>query len=267
MLTYVSAAWVEEHLTSPEVLVLDPRSPLRYMAGHPKGAINAHIAKARDASGNLRSIPELARWLGSVGLDEKHTPVIYDNADGRSAAMLAWILQYLGRDDVHLMETLWEKWVADKREVFYKPVAPVAREFQAKPRLELRATIDQVAAAKTARLVDFRSRDEYAGKVDNTGRPGHIPGAVNVVWQELAGQNGNLLAADEDLRKVLSTAEIKPGRPAIAYCLLGARAALGFLALEKLGQPVALYDGSYTEWAKSSNPVVAPEPKAKTENA
>jgi predicted sulfurtransferase len=60
MLTFVSAAWVEEHLTSPEVLILDPRSPLRYMAGHPKGAINAPIAKARDASGNLRSIPEPA---------------------------------------------------------------------------------------------------------------------------------------------------------------------------------------------------------------
>jgi thiosulfate/3-mercaptopyruvate sulfurtransferase len=267
MLTFVSAAWVSEHLDSPEVLVLDPRSPLRYMAGHPKGAVNAPIAKARDASGNLLPVAELARWLGSVGLDDKHTPVIYDNADGRSAAMLAWILQYLGRDDVHVMESVLERWVLDRREIFYKPVAPVAREFHAKPRPELRATIEQVAADKSSRLVDFRSHDEYLGKVDNTGRPGHIPGAVNVVWQELAGRNGNILADDEELCGVLSAAEIKPGQPAIAYCLLGARAALGFLALEKLGQPVALYDGSYTEWAKSSNPVEAPETKAKTENA
>jgi thiosulfate/3-mercaptopyruvate sulfurtransferase len=267
MLTFVSAAWVEEHLASPEILVLDPRSPLRYMAGHPKGAINAPIAKARDASGNLRSIPELANWLGSVGLDEKHTPVIYDNADGRSAAMLAWILQYLGRDDVHLMESLWEKWVADKREIFYKPVVPVAREFQAKPRPELRVTTEQVAANSDARLIDFRSRDEFDGKIDNTGRPGHIPSAVNVPSLELVGSNGNILASDETLRAAISAAEIKPGQPAIAYCLLGARAALGFLAMAKLGQPVALYDGSYSQYAKSDNPVEGPEPKAKTENA
>jgi thiosulfate/3-mercaptopyruvate sulfurtransferase len=267
MLTFVSAQWVEEHLGSPEVVVLDPRSPLRYTTGHPKGAVNAPIAKARDASGNLLPVAELARWLGSLGLDDHHTPVIYDNADGRSAAMLAWILQYLGRDDVHLMETLWEKWVADGREVFYKPVAAVAREFHAKPRPELRVTTEQVAANADARLIDFRSRQEYEGKIDNTGRPGHIPSAVNVPSQELAGGNGYILASNETLRDAISAAEIKPGQPAIAYCLLGARAALGFLALAKLGQPVSLYDGSYSQYAKSSNPVEAPETKAKTEKA
>ena len=176
MLTFVSAAWLQEHLDSPEILVLDPRSPLRYMAGHPKGAVNAPIAKARDASGALLPLADLERWLGSLGLDDARKPVIYDHADGRNAAMLAWILLHLGREDVHLMESFWESWVSAKREIFYRPVAPVAREFHAHPRPQFRATIEQVTARDGACLLDFRSTDEFSGKVDlPPGAPAIFP--------------------------------------------------------------------------------------------
>lgn len=103
----VSAGWVEAHLGSPEILLLDPRSAVRYMAGHPKNAVNVPLSKARAANGALLPPAGLARWLGSVGLDDHHTPVIYDGADGRNAAFLGWILAYLGRSDVRLMETFW----------------------------------------------------------------------------------------------------------------------------------------------------------------
>src|SRR5579864_7364308 len=106
---FVTAEWVEKHLDSPDVLLLDPRSLVRYMAGHPKNAVNVPVTKARDAEGKLLPAEELGRWLGTAGLDERHTPVIYDSADGRNAAFLAWILLYLGRTDVHVMETLWEQ--------------------------------------------------------------------------------------------------------------------------------------------------------------
>ena len=237
------------------------------MAGHPKVAVNAPIAKARGASGALLPLPELARWLGSVGLDDARKPVIYDNADGRNAAMLAWILLHLGREDVHLMQSVWETWASSGREVFYRPVAAIAREFHAKPRPQIRVTLEQVAARDGARLIDFRSRDEYSGKMDTTGRPGHIPGAIHIDWQQLAGREGNILVGDERLREVFSSAGITAGQPVIAYCQAGPRAALGFLALEKLGQQAALYHGSYAEWAKSGQPVEAPEPKVKAENA
>ncbi len=265
MLTFVSAQWVQEHLDSPEILVLDPRSPLRYTAGHPKGAVNAPVAQARDKSGSLLPIPELARWLGSVGFDYSRKPVVYDSADGRNAAMLAWILLYLGCRQVLLMESLWERWVAAGREVFYRPVAPQPREFCPKPRPEFRATLEQVAACGGARLIDFRSREEYTGDLNNAGRPGHIPGARNIVWGALAGPDGKILAEDARLREVLAAAEIAPGQPTIAYCHFGARAALGFVALTKIGQPVALYEASYAEWAKSNQPVETSEPKTPTE--
>jgi thiosulfate/3-mercaptopyruvate sulfurtransferase len=250
---FVSAEWVEEHLDAPDVLVLDPRSPVRYMAGHPKNAVNAPVMKARDARGNLLPPEELGRWLGAAGLDELRTPVIYDNADGRNAAFLAWILMYLGRTDVRMMETLWEEWVASGREAFYKPVRATPREFYARVRPEFRSRLEDVPAPG-AKLVDMRAAEEFSGVLDTEGRPGHIPGAVHLSWQELSN-NGHMLAPKEKLEQIFASRGIGAEERVIAYCLTGVRAALGFLALAQLGRSVSLYDGSYAEWAKSGLPV------------
>ena len=256
----VSADWVEKHLDSPDFLALDPRSAVRYMAGHPKNAVNLSVAKLRDSQGSLLPNEELARRIGKAGLDATRAPVIYDNADGRNAAFLAWILIYLGRDDVHVMESFWEQWVADGREIFYRPVQPTAaREFVANPRRELRTSLQEMQNAAGAKRIDLRGADEFSGKTDTDGRPGHIPGAVNLPCQEL-GAAGRLLKPNEQLEELflshgISADDISGNGRAIAYCRTGVRAALGFLALTQLGFNVSLYDGSYAEWARSGLPV------------
>lgn len=259
MLTFVSADWVEQRLDSPDFVVLDPRSAIRYMAGHPRNAINVSVAKARDSSGRIFSAEDLARWLGACGVDDRRTPVIYDNSDGRNAALLAWILMYLGRTDVHLMNTFWERWVADGREAFYRPVKPAPQTFMARVRPELRRTLSEVQedmrGVTKRKLVDLRGSDEFAGKTDSDLRPGHIPGAVNIVWQELAGNDGNLLAPAARIEQLFAAQGVGPQDRVVAYCKTGLRAALGFLALAQMGREVALYDGSYAEWAQSDLPV------------
>ncbi|MGH9865558.1 MAG: sulfurtransferase [Candidatus Acidiferrales bacterium] len=250
----VSADWVEKHLDSPDFLVLDPRSAVRYMAGHPKNAVNLSVAKLRDAQGNVLPNDELARRIGKAGLDGHRTPVIYDNADGRSAAFLAWMLIYLGRDDVHVMESFWEQWIVDGREAFYRPVPPQPREFVAKPRNELRTSLKQMQDATAVKRIDLRGADEFLGKTDMDERPGHIPGAVNLPCQEM-GAAGRLLKSNEQLEELFLSHGISSNDRAIAYCRTGVRAALGFFALAQLGFNVSLYDGSYAEWARSGSPV------------
>ena len=250
----VSADWVEKHLESPDFLVLDPRSAVRYMAGHPKNAVNLSVAKLRDAQGSLLRDDILAQRIGKAGLDANRAPVIYDNADGRNAAFLAWILIYLGRRDVHVMESFWEQWRADGREIFYRPVQATAREFVANPRSELRTNLQEMQDAAGTKRIDFRGADEFAGKPDLYERPGHIPGAVNLPCAEI-GAAGRLLKADEQLEKLFLSHGISANDRAIAYCRTGVRAALGFLALAQLGFKVSLYDGSYVEWASNGLPV------------
>ena len=253
----VTATWVEGHIDSSAVVLLDPRRPMKYLQGHLKNAVNLPIYKAFDADAKLLPDDELIGWLGAAGLDAQTTPVIYDSFDGQNGAMLAWILEYFGRTDVHVLNVFFERWVADGHEVFYRPVTLPVKIFTATINPHLRTTLDQIRATPALRLIDFRSRDEYTGAVDRDGRPGHIPGAVNIVWRDLIGLQQDVLAPREKIQQLVSAAGIHPSDPIVAYCRSGLRAAVGYLALRQAGYEVRLYDRSYAEWARSGLPVEA----------
>jgi thiosulfate/3-mercaptopyruvate sulfurtransferase len=255
MATLVSAQWMEQHVDATEVLLLDPRRPMRYLQGHLKNAVNLPLYKAFDADAQLRPDAQLQHWLGAAGLDDQTTPVIYDAFDGQNGALLAWLLEYFGRTDVHVLNIFYDRWKAEGRDVFYKPVTPVPKIFTARVHPNLRATIDDIRAGSGRKLIDFRSREEYTGQQDRDGKPGHIPQAVNIVWRDLVGPEQQVVAPPEKIDQLLSAAGIQPGDQLIGYCRAGLRAAVGYLALQQAGYDIRLYDRSYAEWARSGLPI------------
>ena len=255
MTTFVSTDWVAEHLNSPDVLLLDPRRPMKYLQGHLKNAVNLPVFRAFDGDGKLLSPDELARWIGAAGLDEKKIPALYDSPEGQNGAMLAWILEYLGRTEVHLLDVFYERWVAEKREIFYKPVETVATTFASRVNPQIRVTLDDLRSGAKGKLIDFRSKEEFTGERDMDGKPGHLPGAVNLVWRDLIGPSKAVLAPREKIEQLLTAAGITRDDQIVAYCRSGPRASLGYLALQHYGYAVRLYDGSYAEWARSGLPV------------
>jgi 3-mercaptopyruvate sulfurtransferase SseA len=255
MTTLVTAQWVEECIHDPNLLLLDPRRPMRYLQGHLQNAVNLPIYKAFDAEGTLLSDEHLQGWIGAAGLDYQTIPVIYDSFDGQNGAMLAWLLEYLGCTDVHLLKIFYERWVAEGRQVFYKPVVPTSKTFAAPVKPQIRVTIDELRRESNLKLIDFRSREEYTGQLDRDGRPGHIPGAVNIVWRDLLGPQQEVLASPETIQQIVGAAGIPPGDRIVAYCRLGMRAALGYVALQQAGYDIRLYDRSYAEWARRGLPV------------
>jgi len=255
MATLVTAQWMEQHIDAAPILLLDPRRPMRYLQGHLKGAVNLPIYKAFDTDARLRPDEPLHDWIGTAGLDEQTTPVVYDSFDGQNGAMLAWLLEYFGRTDVHMLNLFFERWVAEGHEVFYKPVPSVSKTFTAQVKPQIRATTDDVLRGSGLKLIDFRSREEYAGEQDRDGKPGHIPGAVNIVWRDLVDPQLKTLASPERIQHLVSAAGIEPGDRLVGYCRLGMRAALGYLALRQAGYDIRLYDRSYAEWARSGLPV------------
>jgi thiosulfate/3-mercaptopyruvate sulfurtransferase len=256
MATLVTAQWVEQHIDAPHMLLLDPRRPMRYLQGHLKHAVNLPIYKAFAADGTLLPDSQLQQWIGAAGLDDHATPVIYDSFDGQNGAMLAWVLEYFGRTDVHLLDIFFERWVTGGHEVFYKPVSSVAKAFTAQMNPQIRVTLDDLRRESGLKLIDFRSRDEYTGEQDRDGKPGHIPGAVNIVWRDLVGPQQEVLTSHEAIQQLVSATGIHRSDRIVAYCRLGMRAALGYLALQQAGYDVRLYDRSYAEWARSGLPSV-----------
>ena len=262
MATFVSADWVEDRIlrqaqadAPPEYLLVDPRSAMRYLMGHLRGAVSVPLKKLQNPQGRLLPPDEMAQVFAAAGLGDDIIPVLYDGQDGRNAAMHAWILEYLGRADVHLMDLLYDHWKDQGREVLYRPVPTHPRTFTPQIKPEIRASLTDAAAPASAILLDTRTPEEYRGEAEMDHRPGHIPGARHLTWSQLAGENGRLPVSAERLKSALDSVNIAPEDSVIAYCRSGLRAALPWLAMTQAGYNVRLYDGSYAEWMDSGEAI------------
>ena len=262
MTTFVTADWVSERILrqaqderGSEFLIIDPRSAMRYLMGHLRGAVSVPFKKLQGPDGKLAEPELLGAAFGNVGLGDDVTPILYDHQDGRNAAMAAWVLEYLGRDDVHIMNLRYESWKDQGHEVLYRPVPAEAKSFTVRVNPSLRATLGDVADSGEAILLDTRTEEEFDGQVEMDHRPGHIPGAVNLPHTETTGTDGDLLIDEFVLRERLGIVGIANNDSVIAYCRSGVRASVTWLAMRQVGYDVRLYDGSYAEWMDSDQPV------------
>ena len=255
MVTFVSADWVSDKIGRPGYLIIDPRSAMRYLMGHLRGAVNVPFKKLQDTDGRVGQPEQFSAAFGEAGLGDDITPVLYDHQDGRNVAMAAWVLEYLGRNDVHVMDVLFESWKEEGREVLYRPVPTQPRSFTVRLNPSVRVVMNDLCAQGGPKLLDTRTPEEYLGQMEMDHRPGHIPGAVNLPHSEMAGDEGKLLIETDLLNRRLATVGITPGDKVVAYCRSGVRASLAYLSMQQAGYDVRLYDGSFAEWMDSGNPV------------
>jgi thiosulfate/3-mercaptopyruvate sulfurtransferase len=255
MAKLVDASWLAARLETQEIVIVDPRRPMKYLSGHLPGAINIPIYQAFGADGKLLAPDGLAQFIGGAGLGDGAMPVLYDSPEGQKAAMLAWILEYLGRRDVLILDAYYESWKEQGKEVRYKPVVAQPAAFTANEYPAVRASLAEVRESEGLKLVDFRSHEEFIGeRAMGEDTPGHIPGAVNVVWRDLASPPTQILGPAEKIAGQFVDAGLKRGDRVVAYCRSGPRAALGYLALKLAGYDVRLFDGSYAEWSRNGLP-------------
>jgi thiosulfate/3-mercaptopyruvate sulfurtransferase len=96
-------------------------------------------------------------------------------------------------------------------------------------------------------LLDVRSEGEFAGLVGYPcdARQGHVPGAVNVDVNVLAGPVG-----PEAVRELVGAPE---GAEIIAYCHSGGRSAFAVQVLRAAGYDARNYQGSWHEWSADAD--------------
>jgi thiosulfate/3-mercaptopyruvate sulfurtransferase len=107
------------------------------------------------------------------------------------------------------------------------------------------ARVSAAAKSKKAVIVDARSQQEYDGSTVRAAKAGHIPGAINIDWNDNLSQDS--FKDPEALRRIY--AQIPKDAQVITYCQGGYRAANSFLVLKMLGyKNVRMYLGSWGEW-------------------
>ena len=109
MVLLAGAQAIAERVGKSDFVIVDPRRPMKYLSGHLNGAVNLPVYRAFGDNGSLLEAGALAEWLGAGGVGEGVTPVLYDSPQGQNAAMLAWIMEYLGAPEIFLLDVFFER--------------------------------------------------------------------------------------------------------------------------------------------------------------
>ncbi|MCG1004545.1 MULTISPECIES: sulfurtransferase [Halobacterium] len=263
----VTADWVEEHLDEfesddPEYRLVEVDVDTEaYDDEHAPGAIgfNWETQLQDQTQRDILEQDDFEDLLGSHGITEDSTVVLYGDNSNWFAAYAYWQFKYYGHDDVRLLDGGREFWVEHDY-----PTTDEAPDFSEQtyeaggPRESIRAYRDDVEKAidRGVPLVDVRSPEEFSGEVlappglqETAQRGGHIPGAKNISWAAVTNDDGTFKTSDE-LEALYAEEGIDGDGTTVAYCRIGERSSVAWFALhELLGYDDTVnYDGSWTEW-------------------
>jgi thiosulfate/3-mercaptopyruvate sulfurtransferase len=259
----VETQWVEDHLDDDSIRVVEvDENPGLYAEAHIPGAIGFDwkVDLQDQVKRDFLGPDDFGELMGSRGISNDHTVVLYGDRNNWFAAYTYWYFRYYGHDKVLLVNGPREKWIAENRPTTTDVPDYDAASFKAAgPDDAIRAKRDEVydRLDSDTRLVDVRSPQEYSGELiamagyeqEGAQRAGHIPGAASVPWATAVNEDGTFKSAEE-LREIYQGKGVLDGNDVIAYCRIGERSAHTWFVLhELLGHDnVKNYDGSWTEW-------------------
>ena len=269
----VDATWLTTNLGDESLLIVDMRSPAAHADAHVPGAVNLPL----DAIiGTVEGVPfefaeqRVAESLRGIGLRNGDTVVIYDDLGMMNAARLFWTLEYVGHDDVRVLDGGWNAWLAAAGAVEAGDVERQPSSFELSLDATKLITADELAGRlddPRLAIADARSHEEYLGELRYGARAGRIPGSVHLPWfdaltggdilptsqqgwqAELTDPDVELLKSPAELGAWLEGAGLSPELEVVTYCQTFWRGAHLYFVLRLMGfDEVRGYDGSWAEW-------------------
>ncbi|GFZ97047.1 thiosulfate sulfurtransferase [Paenibacillus marchantiophytorum] len=273
----VTNEWLLAHLSEANLIIADTRfalgqpeaGRLAYEEGHIPGAVYLDLEKDLsapiEAHGGRHPLPAvdvLAERLGRAGITNNSRVVVYDDQGGAMASRLWWVLQYLGHDEVYVLERGFSAWKQAGNPVDAEPKASASGVFVPNPRKHWLVSMEEVRAKLGAAgtvLIDSREAPRYRGESESIDKAaGHIPGAINKFWKDLLDEQGQIKSAAEIAKNF---ADVPRDQEIIVYCGSGVTATPNVLGLSEAGfEQVRLYAGSWSDWISyAENPIARGE--------
>ncbi len=239
-------------LGDENLLLVDARPFASYAESHIPGAVNIDLMQFHWIDTSKQGMSQFEKQgrilLSNIGVAPKKFVVFYDDISGSSAARGVWLLLYFSHNSVAMLDGGINAWKARRYETETKTNPFVHSNFRGKPDRRILADVVRVSTAaksKKAIIVDARSQQEYDGSTVRAAKAGHIPGAINIDWNDNLQQDS--FKDPEALQRIY--AQIPKDAEVITYCQGGYRAANSFVVLKMLGyKNVRMYLGSWGEW-------------------
>jgi thiosulfate/3-mercaptopyruvate sulfurtransferase len=258
--------WLLKSLNESQVRIVDCRfslaepekGKLAYLQSHLPGAVYFDLEKdlssPKQSHGGRHPMPGLEGFIAKLenaGIDENKLIIAYDQGEGAYAARFLWMLQYLGHENVYVLDGGFNGWVEANYPVTNEIPAFEKTEFQFQIQPELLATTAEVKEVVEKRLgdkilIDSREEKRFLGIEEPIDKKaGHIPGAINKPWMEGLSER----RYDPVEKQQQRFDNIDRAKEIIVYCGSGVTAAPNYLALKEAGfEKVKLYVGSFSDW-------------------
>ena len=231
------------------VRVLDVRRAEDYQREHIPTAVSLPLARVLE-----NDLPEkLVTFLEELGISDNTPVVVYDDTFGALAARVAWTFQYIGHDNIALLEMTFKQWKELGLETEKKQQRPFPRarhSLNIKKDIYVDASYVETAAKlhPSTLLVDSRERLNYLTE--------HIPGARNIPYTMVGSEGGSILRDAQELKRLIENRGITNDAEIITYCgSVGTLSGLTYYALKLAGfKNVKLYPKSFKEWKALGKP-------------
>jgi len=274
-----SASWADglvidtagmEKAMKAGALVWDARDEKEYAQGHIPGAVNVGYVGDVFRDPNREDPPSAAaasRIFGGAGMDVLHRDVVVYTRKGDAFAYYgARMVEYYGGRHAKVYHGGIDDWKkagkpVETGEVRLAPVA-LALTVEGQGALGNKELIERVRKG-SAQIVDARTVKEYAGEDIRAIRGGHVPGAVNVPYEDnwvdpdaatrlaakqAASRDGMSLKPRDELRQLY--AKLDPAKETVVYCQSGVRASETAAVLRDLGfADVKVHEPSWLGYA------------------
>ncbi|MFO0017081.1 MAG: sulfurtransferase [Synechococcaceae cyanobacterium] len=256
-----------------KILDVRPVPPLDYISGHLPNAVHISEQAFRGPNGKLPfqiwPARDLANLLSKAGISNNDKVLVYsDGTNVLGASLVAYILEKSGVPTIGILDGGFSAYKGQGQPV--TKVFPVYTPGPFNPKsvpglaISLKEVLALVGKPNVV-IVDPRPKGLFEGTEQTFIRNGHIPGAINITWQsvteannpEEALKNPHKLKPIEALRQLFVSRGVTPDKTVIISCSTGREASLQYVVLKHLlGYPnVRIYEGSWTEYSTTDNPV------------
>ena len=250
----VSTAWVQAHLTDPQVRVVFTGDRGVYDRAHIPGARFIGHMDTLGPDHRLLPVADLARALAAkAGAADGAHVVLYGDSPMQTGWMYMALAAVGHEGDVSMIDGGIDLWRAEERPVSTDVPPPGSGSLAVQPAPDVivdAAYVKERLQSPAVKVLDVRTTMEWNG--------GHLPGATLILWQDLfADQRMLKFKSIEEIRALIQRTGVAPNQSVVTYCAVGMRASLMYWAARASGIPARVYVGSWQDWQRdSSNPIV-----------
>ena len=233
-----------------------------YQISHIKNSAYLDLQKdLSDNSSKFRfTLPDyhtLAKNFSNLGVGDDFHIVLYSRNGLQWATRIWWMLYVLGFKNLSILDGSFNEWKKNNLPTESKINIFEKSEFKIEINNKIFVDKNRVLGSMNTKecvILNSLTEDLHNGENPRYGRPGRIPGSLNIPFHDLTDLEKGCFKSPSECLEVFKKKGISQDSRVLNYCGGGIAASLDAFVLFQLGyDDIEIYDNSMSEWATDEN--------------